>query len=1103
MKLYFGLPVAVAITLSFASPFCQAQTSFGRISGAVSDPTGSSVAAAKVTVHNVDTQDTRAAVTDEGGFYVATNLPIGHYTVEVEHPGFRRAERTGIEITADARLTVDFRLDVGAVSESLEVTAAAGAVEELNTTSGELSRVIDSKDVDNLALNGRNYIQLLTLVPGAITTAPDNFAISTSLASNTTVINGNRPDSNNLTVDGAYNQVSGSNGSLVNNVSADFIQEVKILTSNFSAEYGRKSGAAFNIVTKNGTNSWHGAAFEYLRNDAVDARNFFSPSKTELRFNDFGGDAGGPLRKNKLFLFAGLEYKRLRQQESPTRVSTPSTAQEAGNFGTKTVYQPGTKTPFPSNVIPASLITADGQAIMNVYRYIQSTAASFVDSATSNNTILEPANPLNFRENILRLDYRISDKHSLYGRWIEDSNQVIDPFGTFSSSSLPVVQSNRLRPGESFSLTETWIVTPSIVNEAHASVSWVSQNIPPYGDTWERSAYGFTFPQLYSGGNYDNGIPNISISSISGFKGPSFSLHSPGTDMQANDTVSIVRGSHNIKAGVMVLHVRMDQNARSSHTGDVTFSTSAARTSGNALADALMGNFYTYSEAGSDPLGFFRFTEPEAFIQDNWKATSRLSIEAGLRYQYMSPIYTSANNIANFVPALYNPAQGVTITTTGTIVPNSGNPYDGLIAAGSGVPSDQAGRVPGSGSALFAAIPTGAPRGLYNAAGLFAPRFGFAYSVNSKTVIRGGFGIFYDRSEGNLDFSQLSLPPFQLTSQFQNGNLANPGGGQSVTTAPIGTITAIDPNLKWSYNEQFSFNIQRELPKGLFLETSYVGNLGRHLIREANINQPSFASLAANAALPTAQQVSTVYLNPYHGYTTINQFLSDATSNYHGLQAFVSKRTGSVVFKAGYTFSKALADASAYNDASGIEGYTNVHFGYGPATFDRRHSAVGNFVWSMPKLQSRPAWLRTPAGGWQMTGIVRLQSGPYLTPTASTSTGTRRAMYLGGPVLVDSADRNYDNWVNTAAFAAAGNGVIGNAGVGIIEAPGLQTYDLSLAKHFYFKERFDLRFQGDFFNAFNNVNFNTLGVVVTTAGFGTLSAAYPARNIQFGLRLGF
>jgi len=1080
------------------------QTSAGRISGSVTDPSGAPVAGTAITILDTDTQEARTVAADAAGFYVATNLPIGHYRVEADQKGFKREVRNDLELFADSRLTVDFALQIGAVTETVEVVA--GQTEQINTVSGELARVIDSKDVANLALNGRNYIQLLTLVPGTVVTTIDSFGTTTSLASNTQSVNGNRVDSNNLTVDGAYNQVAGSNGSLINNVGVDFVQEVKIQTSNYSAEYGRKSGAAFNIVTKNGTNDFHGAAFEYLRNDAVDARNFFAPSKSELRFNDFGGDAGGPIRKNKFFFFAGMEWKRLRQNQDAKRVTLPSTAQLNGDFSSSktAIYQPGTTIPFPGNQIFKSLLTPDGQAIANVYRYMQQTLAGFTDQAVTNNAVTAPASPLNFREALIRLDYKINDNHMIYGRWIQDANDLIDPFGTFSSSNLPVIESNRLRPGESFLVAETWVVNPHLVNEVRASVGWSSQNIPPYGTSWQRSNYGFQYPQLFpNGGPYESGIPSVSISNISNFKGPGFSLHSPGTDIQFNDTVSLIRGDHTFKAGFVLIRGRNDQNGRTDYTGNLTFATTGnTHTSGNALADAMMGNFATYQESASDPLGFFRYTEPEAFVQDSWRVNRKLSLELGVRYQSMQPWHLQANNAANFLPSLYNPATAVRITTTGTIVPGSGNPYDGLILAGSGVPADQQGRVPGSTGAAFSAVPVGAPRGFYNSENTFAPRVGFAYSVNDKTVVRGGYGIYFDRPQGNLIFSQLNVPPVTLSGIFQNGNLSNPSGGTPSTSTVLGTITSIDPNLKFSYNQQYSFNIQRTLPWGLFLESSYVGNLGRHLIREVNLNKPDFAALAANAALPTSQQVNTIYLNPYKGYSTINQFRSDSTSNYHALQVFLARRKGSLTFNTGYTFSKVLSDSSAYNDTtSGTDDPNNRHFNYGPATFDRRHQFVDTIVWAMPKLSHQNALIREAAGGWQLSAVVRMQSGPYLTPTANTAIGTRRAQYLGGPVL--AADRGPNGWVNPAAFGPAPAGAYGNAGVGIIEAPGLRNYDLSLAKHFPIRERYDLRFQTDFFNAFNNVNLNTLGGVQTSAGFGTLTGAYPARNLQFGLRLGF
>ncbi len=1090
LKLFrFAALTLAGFLFAFAVP-ALAQTSFGRISGTVTDPGGAVIPGATVTIRNVDTQVTRNVTTDNSGFYTATDLPIGNYSVEINQKGFRPQQRTGLQIVADARLTVDFKLELGNVSESVEVTAVAG--ETINTTSGELARVIETKQVANLALNGRNYVQLMTLVPGAVVTNPDQFAVTTGLSATNQTINGNRSDTSNLTVDGAFNLVAGSNGSLMNNVSSEFIQEVKIETSNFSAEYGRMSGPAFNIVTKNGTNEFHGAAFEYFRNDLLDARNFFAASKTELRFNDFGYAVGGPIIKNKLFFFAGEEWKRLRQQATPTRQTVPTTALLSGNFaGQPQLFYPGTKNPIPGNNI-SSLITPDGKAIANVYRLMEQQAQFFNNSPVANNLTLAPSNPLNFREDLIRLDYNLNEKNSIYGRWIQDYNQLIDPFGTFSSSNLPTTPTLRMRPGESFLIAETWLPTPHIVNEVRANASWASQHIPPYGNTWERSTYGFQFPQLYAGGEYDNGIPMVSITNYANFQGPNFALMSPSTDIQFSDTLSVTLGNHLIKAGAIVIRDRVDQNGRPFYTGNVSFTVSGnPNTTGNALADALLGNFKSYTEASADPVGFFRFTQPEAFIQDSWKVNSKLSLELGMRYQFMEPMYTMANNMGNFVPALYNPSQAVTVTNN-NVVPGSGNPYDGLIRAGSGVPVSDQGRVPGSTSAFFQQIPAGAPRGLYNSANLFAPRFGFAYAADQKTVVRGGFGIFYDRPEGNLTFSQLNLPPFLQISEYDNGNLSNPSGG-APGTAPLGAISAINPNLKYTTTYQYSLSIQRQLPQAILLETSYVGNLGRHLLREPNINFPDLTRLALSPSL-TNQFV------PYLGYSTLQQYESDSTSNYNALEIYASKRAGSVIATAGYTWSKSLGDSSGEGD--NIEDWQNRHFNYGPTTFDRRHAFTGTFVWQLPMLRNQNALVHGVAGGWQVSGVIRLQTGQYYTITGNVAPTTRRADYIGGPVTVSNPGPA--EWFNVLAFQTAPLNRYGNSGTGIIEGPGLKSYDLSLAKHFLLTERMDLKFQGDFFNAPNVVNFQAPNTVTTNASsFGTISAAYPPRNIQLSLKLAF
>ena len=356
-------------------------------------------------------------------------LPIGPYSVAVDQTGFKRAAQSGLSVVSDGRLTADFHLQVGDASQSVEVSA--GNAEILNTVSAEVAQVVDRQQIENLGLNGRNYMELLSLVPGAVITNPDQFSVMTSLSATNQSVNGHRTNSNNMTVDGLGNLDGGANGSLINNISPDFTQEVKIQTSNFSAEYGRSSGVAFNLVTKNGTNQFHGAAFEYFRNDVLDARNFFAPDKTALRFNDFGYDLGGPIKKNKLFFFGAKEGKRLRQATAPIRVSLPSTLELQGNFvgSGKTIDQPGTKTPYPGNIIPATQLTADGKAIANVYHFAIGQAAIYTDTPTTNNGTFEVPNPLNYREDLGRVDYRINDKHTLYGRWVDDYNSIYLAYG--------------------------------------------------------------------------------------------------------------------------------------------------------------------------------------------------------------------------------------------------------------------------------------------------------------------------------------------------------------------------------------------------------------------------------------------------------------------------------------------------------------------------------------------------------------------------------------------------------------------------------------------------------------------------------------------------
>jgi Carboxypeptidase regulatory-like domain/TonB-dependent Receptor Plug Domain len=1138
----------VIATVLFVIGVClpgQAQTVVGRVSGTVQDSAGATVPNAAITITNTATNLVRTASADQNGFYTVTNLPVGTYTIEAEQKGYKKAVIAGQSVTADARLTVDMTLEAGEVSETVEIVGTAG--ETVNTTSGEVSRVIDRQQVQNLALNGRNYIQLLSLVPGVALLNDDQLELTTSLATGNQSINGNRGQTNNVTVDGGFNLQSGSNASQINNVGIDYIQEVKIQTSNFSAEYGRNSGAQVSLVTRSGGNSFHGSAFEFIRNDKLDARPFFAPVRPTLRFNNFGYSIGGPIIKNKLFFFGGQEWKYIRRLSNAQRRTVPALAELSGNFrqrlrgfdgiqgtaddgvlrdpnfATNTCVGPtvnaqgvvtiaairtgcfGGANAALWNIIPTSRITADGLAIANVYRTAVGLAAAFTDSPIGNNITFQQPNPLDYREDLVRLDYRINSKHSVYGRYIHDKNVLIDPFGTFITSNLPTIPSERLRPGTSVQVSHTWLVTPTFINEAKATGAWVAQRIPPFGELWKRETYGFQYAQLFTGGGrFENSIPDTTITGFANFFGAARSLLSPTTDINFSDTVTYVRGSHTFKSGASITRNRIDQNARTTYAGNVDFSTNGnTRTTNQAFADALLGNFRTYSEQALDPLGFFRFTQFESFVADSWKVAPRLSLELGVRYQFGQPIYTQANNLANFDPSLYNPAQAVTILANGNIdTTRGGNRLNGLIRAGNGVPPEELGRVPGGDSAAVLAVPTGAPRGLYEGHHYFMPRVGFAYSPfgDNKTSIRGGFGMYYDRIEGNLIFPSLSNPPYASSALFNNANLSNISGG-TTTAAPFAQINAVNPDLDTPYTMSSSLSVQRELPFGIFAEAAWVANLGRHLIRQPDINQPTFDQIRAN--IPPGPNVNVNALRPFKGYTAIRMRMSDATSNYHGMQLYAAKRKGDFLMTMSYTWSKVLTDASGFNDNP--EDPFNRKFNYGPATFDRRHIFSATYTYTVKLFSHTTGFVKALLDGYEISGIIRGQTGPYSTVTATgnAALGNRRADCLGGDGLFLDGARGPNGWADRTKFQAAPDGRRGTCGAGTLVAPGSQSWDFSLRRRISLNEKFKLQMQADIFNAFNRANFRDLESNLSSAAFGTLATTGPPRNIQFGLKLTF
>jgi hypothetical protein len=1083
----------------------------GRISGTVSDKSGAVIPGATVILTNDETQVSRKLTTDGNGYYSVPNLAPGIFSVEADATGFRKVKQTGYDLADNGRITADFKLEVGGVTETVVVQEVLG--ETVNTVSGELGHTIDSEQVRDLALNGRNYMQLVSLIPGVALLDEDSMATTTSLSVTSQSVNGTRTNTSNLMVDGGMNLDSGSNGSQINNVGVGFIRELSIQTSAMSAEWGRSSGAVINAVTKGGGNRYHGELLYTIRNDALDAKDYFAPDKPTLRYHDYAWNLGGPVKfgrfKNRLFFFGGQEWKKINRFTSPTRRTLPTIAETNGEFAdrTNTIRYPGTTTPIPNKDL-RPLMTPDGKAVMKVYREMIQQAASFTDKPISNNAIYQVLNPFHWRQDILRVDYTVNDRNSVYFRWLHDSYDLVDPFGTFNASQLPTTPTARDRPSYGPQLADMWTISPSVMNEIKLNISWNSQRTPLMGDAWKRSTYGFQFPLLYGGNGPYAGIPDVTVNSFASYNGPArVFLISPTTDISLSDNVTYIRGARQFKLGVMIIRNRKDQNGRSVYDGSVAFNTSPNNNTTNyALADAALGNFSTYSEAQSDPVGMFRFSQQEAYIQNDWKVSRRLTLNLGFRYSHFTPTYTTANNIVNFDPALYDPKKAVSlVASTGAIVPNSGSLVNGLVRAGDGVPKDQQGRVAGAMSPDVLAVPAGAPRGFYNGYNLFMPRVGFAWAPfgNGRTVFRGGFGTFHDRVQGNLIYSQTNIPPFSQSIALESGNLGNPGGGTTSAAAVLGSINAIDKNLKVPAVYTYNLNVEKQLPAGLFVRLAYSGNLQRHLLRQPDINFPSFSVLATNYVL--SPRPNTNALRPYKGFSNIRMYLSDANGNYNALQTYLTKRKGGSMFTVSYTWSHALADTSADGDnPDGGLGYSaiNRHYYYGPTSFDRRQIFVVTYTYRIPFLSRRHGLVGT-FGRWEVSGVTRAQSGPALTPQGSATGVTRRADYVGGEISLPTGERGPDHWFNTAAFKTPSNITLGTAGPGVVVGPGLYLWDVTLRKVFNLHEGWTMRFEAQAFNLMNHANFRSLSVTSSSADYGSVTGSGPARNIQAGIKINF
>src|SRR6266436_2946681 len=661
-----SVPMILIAALLLFGPveFAMAQDIFGRIVGTVTDSSGALVPDVKVTIVNEATQAIRDVTADRNGYFVADELPVGTYTVVAEKGGFKRSKKKGNVVTAGGRLTTDLRLEVGAVTETVTITATGDTV---NTTSGEISTTITEQQVLNMALNQRHYESLVGLVPGAaLQGSGDNPAALTANYNNSVAVtNGQRLDGQNWSVDGGFNLDSGSNNSVFNQVGIDFIREVDVQTSNYDAEFGRSASSTINVITKSGGNQYHGGAFEFVQNNIFNAENagtkLTNPTATGYKavppfhFNDFGWDLGGPIPyiqpKGKLFFFAGQEWKKFRGvypglTAASVQETFPTALEAAGDF--TDVYNGGTglvlKTPavIPAscsggvlytapNVINPSCIAGDGAAIAAVYASAAKLSAlgTLPTSTSAGNATFNLPNPLNLREDLIRVDEHANEKQSFYFRYIHDSVSIYNPYSTFGTAgAVPVDPDLRNRPGYNIQIGWVDVIRPTLINEFKFNADWHKQTTPLQGTAWMKTPYGFQFiPPLGNPSQFPDGLPTMSFTAVANFPtaapasvngpAPNF-LKSPTADINPADNVAWQIHSHSLKFGAEFARNRKTQNSRTNYDGIVNFSSSAGATTGSnstgdPFADALLGNFNSLGQNSAVTIGQFRFNDFESY----------------------------------------------------------------------------------------------------------------------------------------------------------------------------------------------------------------------------------------------------------------------------------------------------------------------------------------------------------------------------------------------------------------------------------------------------------------------------------------------------------
>jgi hypothetical protein len=1161
----------VAAAVLFALAAClpaaaAAQSVSGSVAGTVVDQTRQLVPGATVTLVNEQTADTRATSSNETGAFVFSAVQPGTYTVRVELAGFATFELRHIVVPANEQVPVGaLQLNVGPLTETVTAMSTGSFVQ---TLSSDRSALITATQIEQVADRGRDVVSLLRVLPGVAYQTPTD-SPGGNFGSTTPNINGTRASWNTMTVDGVVGNDLGSPQVFSSSINFDAIGEVQVELNNYRAEYGRNGGPVVNIVTKSGSKQYKGSAYWYKRNEGLNANDFFNNkngiAKPVYRFDTVGGTFGGAVpmpkgAKDKLFFFYSFDGLKSLNPRPLQQVTTPSALERTGDFSQSldtngrliTVRDPATGLAFPGNVIPANRINRSGQALLGVFPLPNAVDRSVTKGAYNYN--FQESLDVPKRQNVVRMDFHPSAKDAFYARvstWYGDNQGYNVAAG---GAAWGLVKLHYLFTDDSGLFNYTRVVSNTVVNEASVSIRHSTENGPPLSDAdlagITKAQTGFTLGQLAPSINPLGIIPQARFTGVTGAAAITYDGRTPLTGDDKlytfNDTLTMVRGTHTLKGGMYFEHVRNEEGPTATFAGLYDFSSSDASNPGNtgyAYANALLGNFNSYTESTTRPGGGGLANIAEWFAQDTWRVTPRLTLDYGLRLAWYTHYRHETGGASAFsldrysaskAPRLYYPA----------LVNNVRVGRD--LVTGATVPAVLIGAlVPGTGdlnNGIVLATDTSYPAGFKDQAPLLPePRLGFAYDLrgDGKTAVRGSIGAFHNtRLSGNVNWQATRNPPLQLNPQIFYGSMDTLL--QSTGYNFPSDVQGFEKDTRTPVLYSYSIGVQRDIGWGTVVDVAYVGSQSRNLLQTRNLNIVPYGAhfLAANQD-PTRANVALPdnFYRPYPGYANVWLFENSGKADYDALQVQANRRFAKgLQFGVAYTLSRSRDYTSNNETGTGanmqIATYQNPDaWNWGLSTYDQTHVAVVNYTWDLPRASARwnNAFTRALLDNWQLSGLTTIASG---TPVNVTFTASDGADITGGgdlaratgvaagnlvPNLVGDPNlprdqRSLLQWFNTAAFARPAKGDAGNSPKDVIRGPGVTNSDVTLFKNIPFGgSGRKLQLRWEIYNVFNQVQFATVDAVARfdAAGnqlntrFGQVITTRAPRVMQIALRVVF